>query len=322
MPTMTDDTQGFKRGNRFLPSQSTMARGAVLAFCVAGFFSSHSKAEPAQVTLAQVPEAVQNAIKAQLGSGSVSSIERDEEDGDATFDVEIAKDGHLRDFTWTDTGRLISLEAAFSETPVAVRNTITAQLGRNTLDEIKRIFDPEGNVFLVEITTTDGRESEFVIAEDGKLLSVDLALAETPVPVQSTIASRLAGGTLKEITKIIDDSVTYDVEATTKDGKDLTFTIAEDGKLQSEEITLAEVPEAAKKTIQEHVGNGTILAVFKSYITRDKVLPFDVEAIKDGKSLYFSVGPKGRFLGTNDREERGPIDLRLARQPYDETLRG
>jgi hypothetical protein len=40
--------------------------------------------------------------------------------------------------------------------------------------------------------------------------------------------------------------------------------------------------------------------VDKSFDARRGVLPYEIEARKDGKPFNFSVGPKGRFLGMDD----------------------
>jgi hypothetical protein len=70
--------------------------------------------------------------------------------------------------------------------------------------------------------------------------------------------------------------------------------------MRSKEVSLNQVPVRARATIQNRMGDGTILRVDKSFVRRNNVLPFEVEGRKDGKPFDFSVAPRGRFLGMDD----------------------
>jgi hypothetical protein len=87
---------------------------------------------------------------------------------------------------------------------------------------------------------------------------------------------------------------------TTADGREREFTVGSGGKLLSIEISLEEATPEAQKTIREYIGAAKILRVVKSFEFKKKVLPYEVEAMKDGKPYDFSVGPHGRFLGMDD----------------------
>ena len=187
-----------------------------------------------------------------------------------------------------------------SELPLPVQKAIQTQLGKDTLDAIEKTFDLDGIAYEVEITTKDGRESSFSVSESGVLLEVELDLSGAPAEVQKTVSAQIGNGTLSSLTKMIDEgAVTYEAEFI-KDGKDGAITIANDGKLLRVQILLEEASPEAQKTIKEKVGNGRIVSVYKSFVKRDKVLPYEVESVKDGKAFDFSVGPKGRFLGMNE----------------------
>jgi hypothetical protein len=55
-----------------------------------------------------------------------------------------------------------------------------------------------------------------------------------------------------------------------------------------------------QSAIKEKVGGGKVLRVDKSFEARRGVLPYEIEARKDGKAFNFSVGPRGRFLGMDE----------------------
>jgi uncharacterized membrane protein YkoI len=255
-------------------------------------------ADAAAMTLAQTPPAVQKTVQANNGNGKVTSISKGDEDGMASYEVKFMNGPQPRDLHVGEDGRLLSIQMALAETPPAVQKSIQTQLGGDKLDAIEKTFDLDETSYVVDITTKDGRESQFSIGEDGALLEMEIALSEAPAPVQKTLAAQMGNGTLTTLTRIIDDTVTYAAEFT-KDGKSGGVTVASDGALLSVGITLAETG-AAQKTILEKVGNGRILSIKKSFEKREKVLPFKVESVKDGKYFNFSVGPKGRFLGMDD----------------------
>jgi hypothetical protein len=255
-------------------------------------------ADAGAIILAQTPSAVQKTVQANIGKGQVTSISKSDEDAVASYDVNFMKDGQPRDLRVREDGALLRVEVAFTETPPVVQKAIQAQLGPDKLGVIEKTFDDAEISYEVEITTKGGRESQFTVGESGALLETEIALSDAPAPVQKTIAAQMGNGTLTTLTKIIDDKVTYDVDFT-KDGKDGSVTIASDGALLSVQITLEETG-AAEKTILEKVGNGKIVSVWKSFEKREKVFPFKVESVKDGKSFNFSVGPKGRFLGLDE----------------------
>jgi len=76
------------------------------------------------------------------------------------------------------------------------------------------------------------------------------------------------------------------------------FTIRADGKLLSETIALADVPEVARKTIQDKIGAGKLTRIDRNYGDDGKI-SFDVESKTGGKAFDFSVAADGIYLGEN-----------------------
>ena len=277
---------------------SAISLAAMLALCLPAA-ALVPQLDPALITLAQSPPAVQKTVQENVGNGKVTAMSKVEEDGLVRYEVDFTKDGISRDLKVAEDGTLVSIQVALAETPPAVQKAIAAQLGESKLGDIEKTFEGAETNYEVEITTKDGRDSQFTLNEAGALLEIEIALSEAPAPVQKTVAEQMGNGTLTTLTKIINQTVTYEA-VFTKDGKEGGVNVAATGALLSVQITLEQVPPAALKSIQEKVGNGKILSVWQSYEKREKVLPFKVESVKDGKSFNFSVGPKGRFLGLDD----------------------
>jgi hypothetical protein len=150
--------------------------------------------------------------------------------------------------------------------------------------------------------TKDGQEKSFNVANDGVLSSREVALTETPAAVQAAIKIQLGDGSLKSIDEDFDPAGnSFDVEAVAQDGGKKSFSVAPDGRLLSEEVTLEKLLPPARKTIREKIGDGKILRIDRSLSEKKAgVLPYQVEGRKDGKPFDFSVGPHGRFLGMDD----------------------
>ncbi len=251
------------------------------------------------VKLSDTPAPVQKTIQAQVADGKMGGITRSIDDEETVFDVDLtAKDGSDRDFSVADDGTLLSTEVNLNETPVATQKTIQSELSGGSLDSIDRNLADSEISFDVEGAGKDGKEKHFTVADDGTILSREVALSDTPDVVQKTINSRLEGGKVSGIDENFDDDGTnFDVTVTASDDVKKSFNVLADGTLASEQIPLADVPPRARAAIKEHIGDGTVLRVDKSFIKERGVDPFEIEGRKDGKPFDFSVGPRGKFLG-------------------------
>jgi uncharacterized membrane protein YkoI len=251
-----------------------------------------------EIGLAEAPAAVQKTIQAEAAGWGLDGIDRNVEASGATYDVEVTKNGRTQNFTVDDDGTLLSIAVPLEETPAAVQKAIQAQANGAQVGDIDKNVDEPEITFDVE-TSKAGVPRNFTVAADGTLVSAEVALAETPAPVQATIAAQAAGGTVKSIDENFEpDGVTYDVETVTKAGAANSFTLGAGGALLSQVVPLDQVPPAARNTIQDHAGPSKIIRIDKSLAEKiGKVFPYEVEARKDGKPFYFNVGPKGRFLG-------------------------
>jgi uncharacterized membrane protein YkoI len=253
------------------------------------------------VALSDAPAAVQKTIQAQKGDGTLGEIDQVTDDGETFYDVELtAKDGNEHDFTVDADGTLSSVEVTLADAPAPVQKTIKTLAAGDGLEGIDKNMDDSEVTYDVEVMT-NGQEKDFTLADDGTLLSSEVALNETPDAVQKTIQTRVGDGKLESVDKNFDDDgITYDVEMTTKAGREKDFTVAADGTLSSVRVTLAETPPAVRRTIKDRVGNGNILEIDKSFAKERGAFHYEIEDRKNGRPFDFSVGPRGRFLGMDD----------------------
>ncbi len=255
-----------------------------------------------EIALGDAPAVVQKTIHTEMGTGKLDSIEKVMDDDGTSFDITvILANGKDHDFTVAENGKLESVEISLAETPAAVQKAVKAKIGDGTVDNVEKNFDDDGISYQIGFTTKDGRESSFSLAASGTLESEEVALADTPAPVQATIKKEVGNGKVQDVDKIYDpDGVTYEV-GITKAGRYHNFTVAADGHLDSREIPLADAPAAVQATIKAQIGDGKVLRIDRSFVGKDSgVFPFQVTGEKNGKPFDFSVGPGGKFLGLDD----------------------
>jgi hypothetical protein len=189
-----------------------------------------------------------------------------------------------------------SKTVALSETSPAVRKTISAQIGDGTLGGIEEANENGHATFDVTYTTKAGKAHGFTVADGGALLSVEIALAETPAPVQKTIQAQAGAWEVESIDKSAGDAKpTFDVQIT-KDGEEKSFTVADDGTLVSAEVVLPETPPAVQKTIQTQAVGWEVKSIDKA--TDEAGTTFDVEIAKADQKKRFTVADDGKLLST------------------------
>lgn len=200
-------------------------------------------------------------------------------------------------FVWLTA--LISLAAdgrqtvSLSSLPAPVQKTIRTQAGDGKIGDIERL-EEEGEVYFDTTVNKAGTERSMSVGEDGTLLSVEVALSETPEAVRKAIQTQVGAGTLDNIDKVFEDGKErYDIDFTTKDKTERNFVVSTNGKLEQLQVSLVEVPAAVRKTIEAHAGQSKLGDIFK-ILDADGIF-YDVEMTQDGKNREFSVADDGKL---------------------------
>jgi len=190
-------------------------------------------------------------------------------------------------------------------TPAAVQAVIHARLGRGQLDAIDATNDAGETTFDVSFTTQSGEDAGFTVAEDGTVLSVEVALAATPAAVQKTIRERATGWQLEDLSQDLTEMETsYDVEVSTN-ARETSFTVASDGALLSAEVTLAETPPAVQTTIKSQVANGTCQSISEEFDPAGNSFDVDARTTAGGRDS-FTVGMDGTLQSVEVSLEKVP----------------
>jgi len=191
-------------------------------------------------------------------------------------------------------------EVSLSRTPVAVQAAIKAVISSAVettvgTDKISRIVeqkDEDGTAYGVEVTRPDGSRRDFMVAGNGDLLSLEVALNEVPGAIQKAIKAQAEFSKITRIDKTFDeDEIAYEVTATGSSGEK-NFTISADGQVESAEISIADAPMNVAAAIRKQAGEEKIEAIEKVF--EPSAASYDV-TISDnsGSERTFTIGPDG-----------------------------
>ncbi len=182
----------------------------------------------------ELPAAVQTALQAQVGPGRLNGVEKLFDDGETTYRAGITAPNDVqRDYTFATDGTLLSEEVNLSDLAPAIQAAITSQVGTGRLVGIDKTFDDEEVTYEATMAGTDGRERDFSVSKEGKLLSREVSLEEVPAAVQQTIAQTLGTGKVVGIDQSFAgeaEAMAYEVEGQ-KDGKPFNFIASATGRL-------------------------------------------------------------------------------------------
>ena len=155
------------------------------------------------------------------------------------------------------------LEAGLADAPAEVQKTIRANSEGKTINKVERSMEKGEVTYEVETASKDGAEWDLTVANDGTLLSIDMALGQLPPTVQTAISAQKTKGQLEGVAKQFDDGeVTYVAGITTRGGEVRDFTFGEDGTLLSEEIGLNDLSSPDIETaIKTQMGQDKLVSI-------------------------------------------------------------
>jgi uncharacterized membrane protein YkoI len=184
-----------------------------------------------EVELSETPAAVQKAIQAQAPGWGLESIDKNLDDTEISYDVEVTKSGQKKVFTVGDDGTLISEEMTLSNTPPMVQKAIQAQLGGGKLTGIDQVFDDDGITYVVEMTAIDRKGHSFTVSTNGVMVSEQVTLENTTPKAQKTIKEEIGDGKILRIDKSLlkRKSGVFEVQGR-KNGKPFDFSVGPGGR--------------------------------------------------------------------------------------------
>ena len=133
-----------------------------------------ARADEAKIDLKDVPAAVKATIEKQWPGAELKNATKEEENGNAVYEVAFSAKGRGYSIEATGAGELIEVEESLSakELPAAVVSAIDAKHKNATIEKADKATQVKKgkSVFEVVIKTAEGTELECVFDADGAFL--------------------------------------------------------------------------------------------------------------------------------------------------------
>ncbi|MFM2295098.1 MAG: hypothetical protein RLZZ350_1511, partial [Verrucomicrobiota bacterium] len=186
-----------------------------------------------EVALAATPAVVRQAIQTQANGWELESIDKNVDEAEISFDVEISKAGRTNHFSIGDDGELLSREIAVTAAPAAVQTALTKLAAHGKLKSLREIPDADGNTYEATLGASGDREKTYSLNADGQISSESVTLDEVPAPVRKTIKEKLGDGRVLGIEKLLLEKksgvLPYEVQGR-KAGKPFDFSVGPHGR--------------------------------------------------------------------------------------------
>jgi uncharacterized membrane protein YkoI len=120
------------------------------------------------VKMADLPPAVQAAIKEQTKTATLTGISKETENGKTTYEAATRVNGKSRDVSFDKTGAIVAVEQEvdLDSIPAPAKAAIRKKLGTGTLKKVESVM--EGKAVSYEATIVKaGRSSEVGVNADG-----------------------------------------------------------------------------------------------------------------------------------------------------------
>jgi len=121
-----------------------------------------------KVKMADLPPAVQAAVKEQTKTATLVGLSKETENGKTTYEAETTVNGKSRDVSFDKTGAIVAVEQEvdLDSIPARAKAAIQKKIGTGTLKKVESVT--EGKAVSYEATIVKaGKSSEFGVNADG-----------------------------------------------------------------------------------------------------------------------------------------------------------
>jgi len=195
-------------------------------------------AQPLKVS--QIPQKVQEAVKAFAGPGEIKQVTKGDVDGTTAYEFEIEKAGRKSEVAITPDGKFLASEETIplSEAPDAVRRTVTTAAAGGRVVTTEKVVE-QGRTVFEAVIEAGGKQREISVSPEGQIIGTqdDVALTDIPEAARKAITAKAAGGKIVSTKKSLEDGNIVFVVVIEKAGKQQQISVATDGKIiETEDI--------------------------------------------------------------------------------------
>ena len=161
---------------RFFNWSRVAIAAGVIVLGTYGVRAADEKDEAKKIKESDVPQKVMDAVKARFPNAKIESVEREKEDGNVIYDIELTQDGRKYETDVKEDGTLVEVEKALDakDWPANVTQAVMAKYPRTTIKEVMEkslVKDGKETVheYEVVIRFNDSQEKELTVTPDGKV---------------------------------------------------------------------------------------------------------------------------------------------------------
>jgi Peptidase propeptide and YPEB domain len=154
-----------------------MTRGRVgaIACFVAMALSARADDKAQKIEPDKLPQKIKDAVKARLPGAEITSAEKEKENGEIVYDLELKHQGRKYEMDIKEDGTIIEIEKEIKNPPEAITKAVKRKYPKATIKEVMEVNKvtgkeekPEKYEVTIEI---DGKEKEVIVSLDGKTVS-------------------------------------------------------------------------------------------------------------------------------------------------------
>ena len=138
--------------------------------------SADEKAE--KIAPDKLPQKIKDALNARFPGAKVTSAEKEKENGEIVYDLELTHEGRKYEMDIKEDGTIIEIEKEIKNPPEAITRAVKRKYPKATIKEVMEVNKVTGKEekpihYEVTIETADKKKKEVVVSLDGKTVKAE-----------------------------------------------------------------------------------------------------------------------------------------------------